>query len=144
MSGPISKLLLAKLKNKMEQKKKTNEQTNLTLDGMMTFGVTECGRRILDFNTTEFVEKDAFTANCKVQAMHDGNVYITELPKRLRNKPIFREDNSSLSIGRNGKYYFFFALPEEQAAELPKRLTEQARAIVKKFINGREGKEARV
>lgn len=76
-----------------------------------------------------------YTAKCKVQRMRDGNLYITELKKRVPNKPIFREDNSSLSLGHDGKYYFYFSLPAEKVDELPDKLTQQALAIAQKVVN---------
>ena len=114
------------------------------VDGMMTFGETDNGLRILDFMCTECVEMEPFMANCKVQGMRDGNVYITERPKQKHNTPLFREDNSSLTLGRDGKYYFCFILPEELVKQLPDRLVHQALAIaqkVDKMIAGRVGKK---
>ena len=76
--------------------------------------------------------------------MHDGDVYITQLPKRIHSTPLFREDNSSLTLGRNKKYCFVFLLPEEQEAELPDRLVTQANTIAKKFkrLKGLVGKKS--
>ena len=64
--------------------------------------------------------------------MRDGNVYITERPKQKHNTPIFREDNSTLTLGRDGKYYFCFILPEAKADSLPDALVHQALAIAQK------------
>ena len=102
------------------------------VDGLMTFGATDNGLHILDFMCTECVEMEPFLANCKVQGMRDGNVYITERPKKKHNTPLFREDNSSLTLGRDGKYYFCFILPEELVKQLPDRLVHQALAIAQK------------
>ena len=123
---------------------KTNSKMTTMVDGMMTFGVTDNGLRILDFMCTECVEMEPFMANCKVQGMRDGNVYITERPKQKHNTPMFREDNSSLTLGRDGKYYFCFILPEELMKQLPDRLVHQALSIaqkVDKMIAGRVGKK---
>ena len=57
-----------------------------TLDGMMTFGKMSDGLNALDFASFEAAELEPFIALCRVQAMRDGNVYVTELPKRVRNK----------------------------------------------------------
>ena len=76
------------------------------LDGMMAFGKLETGQRTLDFECCEDVVAEPFVADFHVQGMRDGNVYMTERPKRRKNKPIFRDDNCSLSHGHNGKYYF--------------------------------------
>ena len=109
---------------------------------MMSFGKMDNGLNALDFSSFEAVEMEPFTATCKVQAMRDGNVYITEKPKRVRNKPIFREDNCSLTLGRDGQYYFVFSLPAEQVEELPDRLVHQSLAIAQKvehhIIGGKE------
>ena len=108
----------------------------------MTFGKMENGQNVLDFSCFEAVEMKPFAANCKVQAMRDGNVYITELPKRVRNKPLFREDNSTLTLGRDGRYYYVFALPAEQVRELPEMLVHQSLAIAQKvermIMDGKE------
>ena len=111
------------------------------LDGMMTFGRLENGLHALDFSSFEAVELVPFIADCKVQAMRDGNVYITEKAKRVRNRPLFREDNSSLTLGRDGRYYFVFSLPEGQVKELPDRLVHQALAIAQKVERGILGGE---
>ena len=123
--------------NKTMTKKISNNKLNeseVTLDGMMVFGKLENGLRYADFECCEDAEMEAFSGNCKVQMMRDGNVYITELPKRIRNRALFREDNSSLSLGKNGKFYFVFSMPEEQIDELPAELIRQASAIAGKMI----------
>ena len=102
---------------------------------MMTFGKLETGLRALDFECCEDVVMEPFEGNFRVQGMRDGNVYLTEKKKRVRNKPIFREDNSSLSLGRDGRYYFYFALPEERVGELAEELIRQAMAIACKVID---------
>ena len=66
--------------------------------------------------------------------MRDGNVYMTEVPKFKRNKPIFRDDNSSLSLGKDDRYYFCFTLPKQLIDELPAELVRQASAIANKVI----------
>ena len=110
----------------------------------MTFGKLDDGLNALDFSSFEAVEMEPFTATCKVQAMRDGNVYITEKPKRVRNKPLFREDNCSLTLGRDGRYYFAFSLPAELVKELPDRLVHQSLAIAQKverhILGGKEEK----
>ncbi len=141
----FSKLLSQKLitMKKISQKNKIEKTT--TLDGMMTFGKLDNGLNALDFSSFEAVEMESFVANCKVQAMRDGNVYITELPRRVRNKPLFREDNSSLTLGRDGRYYFVFALPAEQVKALPEMLVHQSLAIAQKvermIMDGKEATE---
>ena len=69
------------------------------VEGMMAFGKLENGQRTLDFECCEDVAAEAFHGDFRVQGMRDGNVYMTEKPKRHKNKPLFREDNCSLSHG---------------------------------------------
>ena len=61
-----------------------------------------------------------------------------------RITPLFREDNSSLTLGRDRRYYFVFTLPEKQLAQLPDRLVHQALSIAQKasrMIAGRVEKK---
>ena len=67
-----------------------------------------------------------------MQGMRDGNVYITEKPKRVRNTPIFREDNSTFSLGRDERYYFVFSMEKRQVKQLPDALVHQALSIAQK------------
>lgn len=106
----------------------------VTLDGMITFSQFENGMRAADFECCEDVNIEPFSARCKVQAMRDGNVYITQLPKRKRNTPLYREDNCSLSLGQDGRYYFSFNLPAESITQLPQELVRQASAIARKVM----------
>ena len=112
---------------------RTNE-SEITLDGMMTFGECENGLRFADFECCEDVEMEPFVGDCRVQMMRDGNVYITERPKRIRNRALLRDDNSSLSLGQNGRFYFVFSLPAAELDELPAQLVRQASAIAGKFM----------
>ena len=114
-----------------KQNKKNEKE--ITLDGLMTIGRVE-NLIHAEFMCCEDVRIDAAVTNCKVQLMRDGNVYITELPKRVKNKPMFRDDNCSLSLGRDGRYYFVFSLPEQLVDELPKELVRQASAIAQKVM----------
>ena len=116
--------------NRKQNKKNEKE---ITLDGLMTIGRVE-NMIHAEFMCCEDVRMDAAVTNCKVQLMRDGNVYITELPKRVKNKPMFRDDNCSLSLGRDGRYYFVFSLPEQLVDELPKELVRQASAIAQKVM----------
>ena len=106
----------------------------VSLDGMMTIGMLENGLKTADFMCCEDISMEAFSGTFKVQGMRDGNVYMSELPKRLKNKPLFREDNCSLSHGRNGRYYFVFSLDEDEVGLLPQKLMDQASAIARKVI----------
>ena len=62
----------------MEIKIEINPERITNVDGMMTIGKTDNGQHVLDFKATEQVEMPAFIANCLVQGMTDGDVYITE------------------------------------------------------------------
>ena len=92
------------------------------LDGLLTLGILENGLRIADFQCCEDVLLDAFSGTFKVEGKHDGNVYMTEKPKRIRNKAIFRDDNASLSQGQDKRWYFYFSLDEDQLEQLPEKL----------------------
>lgn len=118
--------------SKKQKRQDNNVEIFNTLNGMMTFGKINDNQHILDFVSTAFAEVEPFTADCKVQAMRDGNVYITEKPKRIHNHPIFREDNSTLTLGRDGRYYFVFTMPKENVKEMPEKLMHQALAIAQK------------
>jgi len=120
---------------------KTNNEQEKVLkpieaEGMMNYGQLENGLHIFDFQCLEDVEMDEVCANFKVKRMRDGNIYMTEIPKRVRNTPTFRDDNSSLSLGKDGRYYFYFSLPEQLVDELPAELVRQASAIAQKVIRG--------
>ena len=112
------------------------------VEGLMTFGKLETGLIALDFQCCEDVVAEPFNGNFHVQGMRDGNVYMTENPKRKRNTPLFRDDNCSLSHGRNGKYYFVFTMSDEEIARLPQQLVQQAgniaRKVMKEIIFGEE------
>lgn len=112
---------------------KVVEDKMLNVDGIMTIDKTEDGLRRLDFLCTEDVETEPFSGEFKVQAMHDGSIYMTEKPKRKRNKPLFRQDNSSLSLGKNGRYYFVFNMPQELKDLLPDTLVKEAREVARKI-----------
>ena len=128
LSAPCSQnSLIMSTKNK-----KDNTEIINTVNGTMTFWENDNRQKLLDFMCTEYVELEPFIADCKVQGMRDGNVYITEKPKRIHNKPLFREDNSTLTLGRDGRYYFVFTLPKERVRELPDKLVHQALAIAQK------------
>ena len=109
-------------------------ERQVTLDGLMTIGMLENGLKTADFQCCEDVEMEAFSGTFKVQGMRDGNVYMTEKPKRIKNKPIFREDNASLSHGQDKRWYFYFSLDEDQLEQLPEKLVHQASAIAQKVI----------
>lgn len=104
------------------------------VEGLMVLGKLTTELRTLDFECCEDMEMEPFEGIFKVQGMRDGNLYMTEKPKRIRNKALFRDDNSSLSLGQNGRYYFVFSMSEERVLELPQQLVRQAKAIANKVL----------
>ena len=114
----------------LKAKKAVKEQ--IMVEGVMSFGVLENGLRMADFMSCEDVEVEPFHGVFHVQGMRDGNVYMQQKPKRVRNKAIFRDDNASLSHGQDGKWYFYFSLDEDRIGELPNQLVRQAKAIAQK------------
>ena len=100
----------------------------------MTIGMLENELIIADFMCCEDVEMQAFSGTFKVEGKRDGNVYMTQQPKRRRNKAIFRDDNASLSQGQDKRWYFYFSLDENQLEQLPEKLVHQASAIAQKVI----------
>ena len=109
-------------------------ERQVMLDGLLTLGKCDNGLRTMDFMCCEDVKMDAFSGNFKVQGMRDGNVYMQERKKRVRNKAIFREDNSSLSQGQDKRWYFYFSLDENELQQLPEKLVRQASAIAQKVL----------
>ena len=107
-------------------------EKQVMLEGLLTLGMLENGLRSADFTCCEDVELEAFSGTFKVQGMRDGNLYMTQKPKRVKNKAIFRDDNASLSRGKDGKWYFYFSLDGDQLEQLPEKLVHQASAIAQK------------
>ena len=111
-----------------------SSERQVTLDGLMTIGMLENGLHLADFMCCEDVEMEAFSGTFKVECKRDGNVYMTEKQKRIRNKPIFRDDNATLSQGQDRRWYFYFSLDENQLEQLPEKLVRQASAIAQKVL----------
>ena len=74
---------------KKNSRKKINSQE--TLEGMMTFGMSENGLHTADFECCEDAVMEDFTAKCKVQLMRDGNMYITAVSYTHLTLPTNRE-----------------------------------------------------
>ena len=109
-------------------------EKQIMLDGLLTLGMLENGLKTADFMCCEDVEMQAFSGTFKVEVKRDGNVYMTEKPKRIRNKALFRDDNASLSQGQDKRWYFYFSLDEDQLEQLPDKLVRQAGAIAQKVL----------
>ncbi len=104
----------------------------MMVEGSMSFDKLDNGLHTADFLAYEHVEMEAFGGQFKVQVMRSGDVYMTELPKRIRQKPLFRQDNSSLSLGRDGMYYYVFRLPADEVGQLPAKLVKEAKEAAAK------------
>ena len=111
-----------------------SSEKQVSLDGLMTLGMLENGLKMADFMCCEDVEMESFSGTFKVEGKRDGNVYMTQKPKRRRNKAIFRDDNASLSQGQDKRWYFYFSLDEDQLEQLPEKLERQAIAIAQKVL----------
>ena len=111
---------------------KITSESVITLDGLLNVGRLETGLCTMRFECCEDVEMEPIRGDFRVQGMRDGNVYMEQKPKRLRNKALFRDDNASLSLGRDGRWHFCFSLPRERIGELPEQLGRQAGAIAQK------------
>ena len=113
---------------------KDSIEREVTLDGLMTVSMLETGLRTLQFECCEDVDEEPFRGDFHVQSMRDGNVYMQQRPKRVRNKAIFRDDNASLSQGQDKRWYFCFSLDEDQLEQLPEKLVQQASVIAQKVL----------
>ena len=63
-------------------------ERQVTLEGLLTLGKLESGLHTLDFMNCEDVRMEPFSGNFKVQGMRDGNVYMQERKKRIRNNAL--------------------------------------------------------
>ncbi len=122
------------MKNKIKKnsyKKTTIKDVNY--EALVNLGELKDGLRIANIVSCEDVEVEGFIGRCKVQLLHDGHIEIVQLPKRHRNKPIFRDDNCTFTLGKDGRYYFVFTMPEQLIYEIPGQLRRQAGAIAAKI-----------
>lgn len=125
----------------MSNSKKTNKtenfvQSQVMLDGSMIIAREANGLHTADFECCEInVELEPFMGKCRVQCMRNGNVYVTELPKRKKSRPMKRLDHSSFTMGADRKFHFSFVMPFEGLIQLPEKLKEEAE-IVANAIEG--------
>jgi hypothetical protein len=112
---------------------KNKLKKSVTLDGLMTLGQLEDGRHTADFACCEDVQLEQIKGTFSVDIQRDGNVYMTEEKKRIRNTPLFREDNSSFSHGRNKRYYYVFSMEDDRIEDLAEELVRQANVIAQKI-----------
>ena len=78
----------------------------VVLDGIMTYSELRNGLLAGDFKN--------FEPGVKV------------LPCRVKNKPRFRQDHSSVTMGRNGKGYFVMVVGQEDIEAFPQILVREA------------------
>jgi hypothetical protein len=112
---------------------KNKLKKSVTLDGLMTLGQLDDGRHTADFACCEDVQLEQIKGTFSVDIQRDGNVYMTEEKKRIRNTPLFREDNSSFSHGRNKRYYYVFSMEDDRIEDLAEELVRQANVIAQKI-----------
>ena len=109
------------------------QQKPLNLDGFMTIQLKDDGLHTADFQCCEDVQMEPFTGNFRVQGMRDGNIYMDQKPKRIKNKPKFREDHSSLSFTSHRKVYVVFCESVDDIDEIPKNMVKEVRKLAKKL-----------
>ena len=133
--GPFSSLLSLKLKTMKKNIEKQTELKPISVDGMLTIVKDEQGLNLMDFDGYDDFDAREINGLYKVKGSFDSKLIMEEKPKRNRgNKPLFKDDNCSLSLGKDGIYYFRFQLPEHMIDELPARLVRQSSAIAQKVI----------
>ena len=117
----------------MKKKIDFTEERSLTLDGFVTIQLKDDGLHTADFQCCEDVQMEPFAGNFRVQGMRDGNIYMNQIPKRIRNKPKFREDHSSLSITSHRKIYVVFCESVDEINEAPKNMVREVQRLAKKL-----------
>ena len=116
-----------------------NTKRMVSLDGMMTYGKLGNGLTVADFqNYDPEGEVEPVAGRFKGRLMHDGNLYLEQLPRRIRNKPKYRQDHSSVSIGRNGKGYFVMVVDEAELDAFPQILVREANEAAAKMYGMRK------
>ena len=103
--------------------KKNKIKKSVTLDGLMTLGQLDDGRHTADFACCEDVQLEQVLGTFRVQIQRDGNVYMTENKKRIRNSPI-----------RNKRYYYVFSIEDDRIDEMADELVRQANVIAQKIM----------
>lgn len=116
-----------------------NTKRMVTLDGMVTYSKLLDGLIVADFkNYDPEVEVEPVAGKFKGRLMRDGNLYLEQLPRRIRNKPKYRQDHSSVSIGRNGKGYFVMVVDEAELDAFPQILVREANEAAAKMYGMRK------
>lgn len=113
---------------------KMRKEKKVVLDGIMTYSVLKNGLLAGDFKNFESeVKVEPLVGKFKGQLLRDGNFYFEKLPCRLRNKPRFRQDHSSVTMGRNGKGYFVMVVDEKELEAFPQILVREANEAAAKM-----------
>ena len=116
-----------------------NTKRKVTLDGMVTYSKLINGLVVADFkNYDPEVEVEPVAGKFKGRLMRDGNLYLEQLPRRIRNRPKYRQDHSSVSIGRNGKGYFVMVVDEAELDAFPQILVREANEAAAKMYGMRK------
>ena len=116
-----------------------NIKRKVTLDGMVTYSKLINGLVVADFkNYDPEVEVEPVAGKFKGRLMRDGNLYLEQLPRRIRNRPKYRQDHSSVSIGRNGKGYFVMVVDEAELDAFPQILVREANEAAAKMYGMRK------
>ena len=116
-----------------------NIKRKVTLDGMVTYSKLINGLVVADFkNYDPEVEVEPVAGKFKGRLMRDGNLYLEQLPRRIRHKPKYRQDHSSVSIGRNGKGYFVMVVDEAELDAFPQILVREANEAAAKMYGMRK------
>ena len=64
--------------------------------------------------------------------------HLGRFVKCIRNKPKYRQDHSSVSIGRNGKGYFVMVVDEAELDAFPQILVREANEAAAKMYGMRK------
>ena len=137
--------LHSQIRKIMTQKKVLKKESRpVTVDGLMTIGKLDNNLNQASFMPCEHVEVDPYIGRFKVQLLRNGYLYLEQLAKRIRNHPLFRLTHSSLSFGRNAKYYYVLSAPESEAEHIPDWLEQEAHEAAKRLremMNKKGGKK---
>ncbi|MBR0489790.1 MAG: hypothetical protein IJJ68_06285 [Prevotella sp.] len=117
----------------MTKKIELTEEKPLTIEGFVTIQKKDDGLHTADFQCCEDVQMEPVKGEFKVQFMRDGNIYMDQKPKRIRNKPKFREDHSSLSITSHRQIYVVFCESVDEINEAPKNMVREVQRLAKKL-----------
>lgn len=113
---------------------KMKRERKVVLDGIMTYSELRNGLLAGDFKNFEpGVKIKPVAGKFKGQLLHDGNFYFEKLPRRVRSKPKFRQDHSSVTIGCNGKGYFVMVVGEAELKAFPQILVREANEAAAKM-----------